>query len=113
MLQLYTHPLSQPSRAVEWLLKSNNIQYEPKMVDLVTGQHRTEAFLKINPNGRIPVLVDGDFILYESNSIMQYIAEKFGLTQMYPTDLKQRAKVNQWLNWFHTNVSAIFNIFLG
>jgi glutathione S-transferase len=55
--------------------------------------------LKINPNGMIPVLQDGDFYLYESDAILIYLAEKKGETPLYPKDIKTRALVHRWMFW--------------
>ena len=55
-----------------------------------------------NPTGRIPVLKDGDFVLFESNAILQYICEKYGFDDLYPKNPQQRALVSQWLHWHHT-----------
>ncbi|RLN89546.1 hypothetical protein BBJ28_00018058 [Nothophytophthora sp. Chile5] len=63
----------------------------------------TPAFLKMNPNGLVPVLQDGDFIMFEGNAIMTYLADKNGWKDVYPTELKARAKVNEYLHWHHTH----------
>lgn len=65
------------------------------------GEHKGEAYLKINPAGLVPAIQEGDFVLSEGAAILQYIADEKGLTNWYPTDLKERAKVNQWLHWHH------------
>jgi glutathione S-transferase len=56
-------------------------------------------FLALNPNGLIPVLIDGDFVLWESNSICRYLANKQGATTLLPNDARSRAKVEQWMDW--------------
>ena len=53
----------------------------------------------LNPNGLVPILKDDDFILWESNSILRYIANKFDITEYYPVESKERAMVDKWLDW--------------
>ncbi|HEV6964134.1 glutathione S-transferase [Roseateles sp.] len=57
------------------------------------------GYLAMNPNGLIPVLVDGDFTLWESNSICRYLAARCGDTALLPTELQARARVEQWMDW--------------
>jgi len=57
------------------------------------------AYLVLNPNGLVPVLVDGDFALWESNSICRYLAGRQGDAALLPTELQARARVEQWMDW--------------
>lgn len=57
------------------------------------------GYLAMNPNGLIPVLVDGDFTLWESNSICRYLAARCGDTALLPSELRARARVEQWMDW--------------
>ena len=75
------------------------VQLELVLVDLAKGAQRSPEFLALNPNGRVPVLVDGDFVLTESHAIMQYLADITPGQTVYPTDVKCRADVNRWLFW--------------
>ena len=68
-------------------------------VDLSGGEHKTSAYLRLNPNGRIPLLVDGDLLLWESHAIMQYLADRTPGQDIYPLDVAARADVNRWLFW--------------
>jgi glutathione S-transferase len=88
-----------PTRSirVRWTLQELAVDFESITVNLVAGEHRSPAFLKINPAGRIPVLVDRDLVLTESVAIVLYLAEKYASKGLIPTDLKQRAQVNRWL----------------
>lgn len=69
--------------------------------DWGTGFRSTQeaGYLDMNPNGLIPVLIDGDFVLWESNSICRYLAGKHGATTLLPTEPRARAKVEQWMDW--------------
>lgn len=57
------------------------------------------AYLALNPNGLIPVLIDGDFVLWESNTICRYLAGKAGATDLLPVEPQARARVEQWMDW--------------
>lgn len=88
-----------PTRSirVRWTLQELGVDFESVTVNLAAGEHRHPEFLKINPAGRVPVIVDGDFVLTESVAIVLYLAEKYLHKGLLPTDLKQRAQVNRWL----------------
>ncbi|QJP14413.1 glutathione S-transferase [Starkeya sp. ORNL1] len=64
------------------------------------GRNREPEYLAMNPNGRVPTLVEDNFILWESNTICRYLAQKYGPdSRLYPGDLRQRAMVDKWLDW--------------
>lgn len=71
------------------------LPYAVVTVDLAHGEQKTEEYLRLNPNGRVPTLVDDDFPIFESGAILMYLAEKTG--QLMPTDVKGRSQVIQWL----------------
>lgn len=58
-----------------------------------------DAFRALNPNAMVPVLIDGDFVLWESNTILRYLANRHGGAALYPQDAMARARVDQWLDW--------------
>jgi glutathione S-transferase len=70
-------------------------------VDLAKGEHKEAAYAAINPNCLVPALDDDGFVLTESSAILKYLAEKAG-HPAYPRDLKQRARVNELMDWFNT-----------
>jgi glutathione S-transferase len=88
-----------PTRSIRarWTLQKLGIDFESVTVNLVAGENRRPEFLKINPAGRVPVLVDDDLVLTESVAIVLYLAEKYPHKGLVPTDIKQRAQVNRWL----------------
>jgi glutathione S-transferase len=88
-----------PTRSirVRWTLQELGMGYESIPVNLVAGEHRRPEFLRINPAGKLPVLVDGDLVLTESVAIVLYLADKYSDKGLIPTDLKERAQVNRWL----------------
>jgi glutathione S-transferase len=101
-MKLYMHPVSMTSRPVRLFIAENGIDVDEQMVDLMAGEHYQEPFTSINPNRLVPVLEDGDFRLTESSAILKYLADKFDLPE-YPKDLRERARVNEMMDWFNTN----------
>jgi glutathione S-transferase len=84
------------SRAVIYEL---GLDVEKIEVDVRNGGNQTPEFLKLNPNAKVPVLVDGDLVIWESRAINAYLAARHPEKGLYPTDLKQRALVDQWSYW--------------
>ena len=100
-MKLYMHPVSMTSRPVRLFIAENGIPVDEQVVDLMTGEHTKEPFVAVNPNRMVPVLEDGDFRLTESSAILKYLADKVN-SPAYPKDLKQRAKVNEMMDWLNT-----------
>ena len=97
MIDLYTAPTPNGFK-VSIALEELEMPYEVKPVDLGSGEQKSEAFLKLNPNGRIPAIVDrdaGDFAVFESGAILIYLAEKAG--RLLPADPLERSRALQWL----------------
>ncbi|GLE10178.1 hypothetical protein PINS_up022194 [Pythium insidiosum] len=103
-ITLYANMVSQPSRAVAWVLQAKGVDYEHVEVEFGGAFAKSDEFLAMNPNGFVPVLKDGDFTLFEGNAILAYLAEKFQWEDLYPTELQARAKINEYLHWHHTTV---------
>jgi len=97
MIDLYTSPTPNGWKA-SVTLEELELPYEVHAINLGNGDQKTESFLSMNPNGRIPVIVDreaDDFAVFETGAIMIYLAEKTG--RLLPTDVKGRSRVIQWL----------------
>ena len=88
-----------PARSirVRWTLQELDVAFEAVTIDLFAGGHRRPEFLRINPAGKLPVLVDGDMILTESIAIVLYLAEKYPEKELIPADVRQRAQLSRWL----------------
>ncbi|WP_418320740.1 glutathione S-transferase family protein [Piscinibacter sakaiensis] len=106
-MKLYMHPVSTASRPVRLLLAENGIECDEEVVDILQGAHHGEAYVSINPNRLVPMLEDGDLRLTESSAILKYLADKYDLPS-YPKDLKQRAKVNEMMDWLNTQLYQSF-----
>ena len=98
-MKLYFHPLSGNSRRVLLVATHLDVPLERIVVELPKGEQRQAPHLARNPNGRVPVLEDDGFLLWESRAIMQYLAEKTPGQTLLPADLRARADVNRWLFW--------------
>jgi glutathione S-transferase len=95
------HPLSTVARPVRLLIAEHGIACEEEFVDLAKGAHHQEPYASLNPTRLVPMLEDGDLRLTESSAILKYLADKYDLAA-YPKDLKQRARVNEMMDWFNT-----------
>jgi glutathione S-transferase len=96
MMKLYGFAPTRSIRAL-WALRELGAEFDFVSVDLRKGEHHSPEFLKINPCGKVPVLVDGDLVLTESVAIVLYVAEKYAEKGLLPTDVRERAEVNRWL----------------
>ncbi|HEY1962578.1 MAG TPA: glutathione S-transferase family protein [Rhizomicrobium sp.] len=98
-LKLHVFPRSPRAFKVMWGATHLGIAYEPVLVDFPKGGSRTPEFLALNPNGRMPVLQDGDFVLWESDAILQYLADLKPDVGLLPQDPKTRLQVVKWQFW--------------
>lgn len=98
------HPTSQPCRAVHQLLLENGIPFEEVIVNLMDGENEQPDFKeKYNPTGQVPILVDGDFVVWESSAIGCYLNEKYNLPpHWFGATVQQRALVQQYMHWHST-----------
>jgi glutathione S-transferase len=97
-MKLYFHNLSGHSHRARLFLSLLGVDYEPAFVDLTKGEHKTESYLKINAFGQVPVLVDGDNVIADSNAIMVYLAKSNQRTDWLPETAAESAAVQRWLS---------------
>jgi glutathione S-transferase len=95
-MKLYGFPPTRSIRAL-WTLRELDVDFELVTVNLMKSEHKKPEFLKVNPAGKLPVLVDGDFVLTESVAIALYLADKYPEKGLMPRDLRARAEVHRWL----------------
>jgi glutathione S-transferase len=88
-----------PTRSirVRWTLQELGLDFEPVTVDLRVGANRDPAFLRVNPAGKLPVLIDDDRIVTESVAIVLYLGEKYSQGRLFPVDVGGRAEAYRWL----------------
>ncbi|HEU4536781.1 MAG TPA: glutathione S-transferase family protein [Polyangiaceae bacterium] len=95
-MKLYEFPPTRSIRA-RWALQELGVPFEAVEINLGAGENQTPEFRKINPAGKLPALVDGDFVLTESVAIARYLAEKYPEKGLLPADLRQRAELDRWV----------------
>ncbi len=105
-MKLYLNKLSPNVRRVMLVAAAAGIDLEEKSLDFTKGEHKSPDFLALNPNGAVPTLVDGDFVLTESRAIMQYLAAKKPESGLLPTDEAERADVTRWQFWDAAHFAA-------
>lgn len=97
MITLFTAPTPNGHKA-SIMLEELGVPYQVQPVNIGSGEQKKTDYIKLNPNGRIPTIVDhdnGDFAVFESGAILIYLAEKYG--KLLPTDMKSRSTVIQWV----------------
>lgn len=98
-MKLYNFPASPNAIKVWAVIHHLGLDVESVIVDFAAGTMRSEEYGHINPNRLMPTLVDGDFTLWESNAIMQYLASKAGDTGLWPSETRAQADVSRWMCW--------------
>jgi glutathione S-transferase len=101
MIKLYMHPASTASRPVRLYIAEKKIAVTEQVVDILSGEHYKDEYTSINPSRQVPTLEDDGFRMTESSAILKYLASKFEHPE-YPRDLKQRARVDEVMDWFNT-----------
>ncbi len=86
-------------KKVLWCLEELHLDFERIDAGKQYGVINTEEYLKMNRNGLVPTLKDDDFVLWESNAIMRYLALQYGTSSLYPLGAKEHSDVNRWLDW--------------
>ena|SRR5262245_35737162 len=104
-MKLYMNPTSPNVRRVRLTAAVLGLQLEEKNLDLAKGEQKRPEFLAFNPNGAVPTLVDGDFVLTESRAIMQYLASRKPESGLLPHDERARADVTRWQFWDSSHFS--------
>jgi glutathione S-transferase len=98
-MKLYYNPMSPNVRRVRLTAAVLGMALDEKRLDFTKGEHKSPEYLALNPNGAVPTLVDGDFVLTESRAIMQYLAGKKPESGLLPRDEAARADVVRWQFW--------------
>jgi glutathione S-transferase len=113
MLKVLGRVTSINVRKVLWALDELDLAFAREDWGMPLRDPKVPEFLALNPDGQVPVLIDGDFVMSESNAILVYLAERTG-GRLLPQDLKERARVLQWLSWQGTELSTTWGYaFLG
>ena len=107
MLVFYDAPVSGNTYKVRVLLRQLKREHQVVRLDIVSGEVRTDAYRKLNPFGRVPYIVEGDFGLAESNAILLYLARG---TDLLPSDARQTALVQQWMFYEQNQVELAIGL---
>lgn len=97
-MKLYYFPPSPNSRKAHAVAIQLDLPLDLRLVDLQKGEQRTPEFLQLNPTRRTPVLQDGEFVLWESTAIMQYLASQVS-NSLWPENTQSRADIMRWQSW--------------
>lgn len=100
-MKLHCHPASTTCRPIMLLAAEDAIPLEMEVVDLFVGEQHSERFAAISPNRAVSVLDDGEFRLTECSAILKYLAERTG-SAAYPSEARERARINALMDWFNT-----------
>ena len=114
MLQLKGRVNSSNVMKALWALDEIGLEYEREDVGGKFGKNNQTPYLSLNPNGRIPTVIDGDLVLWESNSIVRYLASTHSLGDLCPADPTARARCEMWMDWQLTElVDSMVPVFHG
>ncbi|GAM25508.1 hypothetical protein SAMD00019534_086830, partial [Acytostelium subglobosum LB1] len=109
---LYGDMMSQPCRAVSWVLTFGGIEHKMQLTRIMNADHRTPEYKKINPFCKIPTLQVDDQYVWESHAQMRLLCDLYKQQQLYPVEPMTRVKVDSYLDWHHHNIrSPLFEYF--
>jgi glutathione S-transferase len=114
MMRIWGRKNSINVQKVMWTVGELRLEHERIDAGGAFGRNKDADYLKMNPNGLVPTLQDGDLTLWESNVIVRYLAARYGAGDLWPTDEATRALSDQWMEWMVTTINpAIFPTFWG
>jgi glutathione S-transferase len=99
MIKIWGRNTSVNVQKVMWAVGELGLPHERIDVGGAFGKNREPAYLAMNPNGLVPTLEEDGFLLWESNSIVRYLAAKYGARTLEPADLRERARAGSWMDW--------------
>ncbi|MBN9116271.1 MAG: glutathione S-transferase family protein [Pandoraea sp.] len=104
MIDVWGRNTSSNVAKVVWALRELDVPFELHLAGANFGSLRSEEYLSLNPNGRIPTLRDGSLVLWESNAIVRYLAARYGDGTLWPVDPGARAASDKWMDWASLNL---------
>jgi len=113
MLKIWGRVNSVNVKKALWAAEELGLKYERVDAGMQFGVNKTPAYLRMNPTGLVPTIDDDGFTLWESHTIVRYLAAKHGAGTLWPTDLKVRADAERWMDWAFTFQSAMRAVFWG
>ena len=98
-LTFYYAPMTSATR-IHWALEELGVPYEKVKLDLTAGDQKKPEFLALNPNGKVPVVVDDGMVIFESLAILLYLGERYGVEKdLFPAAIMERAEAFKWMAW--------------
>ncbi len=113
MLKIWGRLNSVNVKKALWAMEELRLPYHRIDAGMQFGVNKTPEYLRMNPTGLVPTIDDDGFILWESHSIVRYLAAKHGAGTLWPTDLKARADADRWMDWAFTFLNAFRPVFWG
>ena len=113
MLKIWGRVNSVNVKKALWAAEELGLKYQRIDAGLQFGVNKTPDYLRVNPTGLVPTIDDDGFTLWESHTIVRYLAAKHGAGTLWPTDLRARADAERWMDWAFTFQSAMRNVFWG
>ena len=105
MLKIYGANLSSPANKIRMAANVLDLDYEYIQINIREGENRTKEYLALHPAGKVPAIDDDGFVLFESDAIIKYLAMSEA-SSLYPEDIKQRAIIDQWIDFVSIHVSG-------
>jgi glutathione S-transferase len=102
MLKVWGRTNSVNVKKALWAIEELGLKYERIDAGMQFGVNKTPEYLKMNPTGLVPTIDDDGFVLWESHSIVRYLAAKHSAGKLWPTDVKRRADAERWMDWTFT-----------
>jgi glutathione S-transferase len=113
MLKIWGRVNSVNVKKALWAAEELGLRYERIDAGLQYGVNKTPEYLKMNPTGLVPTIQDDGFVLWESHTIVRYLAGKYGAGTLCPADPKARADAERWMDWAFTLQAAMRSVFWG
>jgi glutathione S-transferase len=113
MLKIWGRTNSVNVKKALWAAEELGLKYERVDAGMQFGVTKTPEYLKMNPNSLVPTIEDDGFVLWESHTIVRYLAAKHGMGTLYPADLRLRADAERWMDWAFTFQNAMRAVFWG
>jgi glutathione S-transferase len=111
MLKIWGRTNSVNVKKALWVAEELGLKYERIDAGMQFGVTKTPEYLAMNPNSLVPTIEDDGFVLWESHTIVRYLAAKHGMGTLCPSDLRARADVERWMDWAFTFQSAMRAVF--
>src|SRR3954462_14495885 len=113
MLKIWGRTNSVNVKKALWCVEELGLKYERVDAGMQFGVTKTPEYLQMNPNSLVPTIEDDGFVLWESHTVVRYLAAKHSAGALWPTDIQKRADAERWMDWAFTFQAAMRNVFWG